>query len=102
MNLPKIARLSVLCLILCLTALTAFAQPAPQPCSCEYCSRGGSGRSCVLDGTTTTCGYFLAVTTCGPVLKSSSADSKSLVDVSFLSATPELMQEPFACMVAGN
>jgi hypothetical protein len=102
MNLPKLARLSVLCLILSLTALTAFAQPAPQPCSCEYCSRGGSGRSCILDGTTTTCGYFLAVTTCAPGLTGRSADSGSSVDASFLSLTSEIVQEPLGCMISGN
>jgi hypothetical protein len=68
-NLPKLARIVGLCLMLSITALTAFADPpAPQPCSCEYCSRTGSTRSCInFDGTTTTCGFFLAVTTCGPV-----------------------------------
>lgn len=102
MNLPKLARLSVLCLILSLTALTAFAQPAPQPCSCEYCSRGGSGRSCILDGTTTTCGYFLAVTTCAPGLTGSPADSLSRVDGSFLTLKSEPMQASLSCMISGN
>ena len=101
MDLTKLARISTLCLLLFLTALAAFAQPAPQPCSCEYCSRGGSGRSCTLDGTTTTCGYFLAVTTCLP-LTGSSADSRSSVDASFFSPTSEPMQEPFACRISGN
>ena len=69
MKLLKLARTVGLSLILSTTALTVFAAPpAPQPCSCEYCPRVNSTRSCVLaDGTTTTCGYFLAVTTCGPV-----------------------------------
>src|SRR5215218_4580833 len=102
MNMPKLARLSVLCLILSLTALTAFAQPAPQPCSCEYCSRGGSGRSCILDGATTTCGYFLAVTTCAPGLTGSPADSLSRVDGSFLTLESEPMQASLSCMISGN
>lgn len=68
MTLLKFARLVGLSLIVSATALTAFAAPpAPQPCSCEYCPRVNSTRSCTLsDGTTTTCGYFLAVTTCLP------------------------------------
>ena len=102
MNLTKLARISTLCLILFLTALTAFAQPAPQPCSCEYCSRGGSGRSCILDGTTTTCGYFLAVTTCAPGLTGSPAESESSVDAPFLTLKSEIMQAPLGCMISGN
>ena len=68
MNLPKLARIVGLCLTLSLTALTVFADPpAPQPCSCQYCSRAGSTRECInFDGTTLTCGYFLAVTLCTP------------------------------------
>jgi hypothetical protein len=65
MNLPRFARIVGLCLIIAVTALTAFAAPpAPQPCSCEYCAHANTNRSCTLDGTATTCGYFLAVTTC--------------------------------------
>jgi hypothetical protein len=65
MKLHKLVRIVVLSLILSITALAAFAgPPAPEPCSCEYCSRAGSTRSCILDGTTTTCGYFLAIATC--------------------------------------
>jgi hypothetical protein len=68
MNLPKLVRIVALCLTLSITALAAFAAPpAPPPCSCEYCSHTGSTRACInFDGTTTTCGYFLAVTTCLP------------------------------------
>jgi hypothetical protein len=100
LNLPKLARISALCLIVFMTALTAFAQPAPQPCSCSFCSHTGTNRSCTLDGATTTCGYFLAVTTCAPL--GSPADAVSSVDGSFLSVTSELMQEPVACMNLGN
>jgi hypothetical protein len=55
-------------MILSVTSLAAFADPpAPQPCSCNYCSHSPSNRSCTnFDGTTTTCGYFLAVTLCQP------------------------------------
>jgi hypothetical protein len=64
----KLARIVGLSLILSTTALTVFADPpAPQPCSCTYCSRVNPQRSCTMDGTATTCGYFLAVTTCLPV-----------------------------------
>jgi hypothetical protein len=66
MKLLKLVRIAGLALILSITALTAFADPpAPQPCSCEFCSRTGLNRSCTtFDGTTTTCGSFLAVTLC--------------------------------------
>ena len=69
LKLYKLVRLAALSLILSITALAAFADPpAPPPCSCEYCSHTGAMRSCInFDGTTMTCGYFLAVTTCGPV-----------------------------------
>jgi len=68
MNLLKLARIVGLCLTLSLTALAAFADPpAPQPCTCEYCSRSGFNKSCTFDGTTTTCGSFLAVTLCQPL-----------------------------------
>jgi hypothetical protein len=68
MNMSKLARVVGLCLMLSITALTAFADPPPpQPCSCEYCSHANSNRSCInFDGTTLTCGYFLAVTFCTP------------------------------------
>lgn len=65
----KFARILGLSLILSTTAVTVFADPpAPQPCGCTYCAHANSTRSCTLsDGTTTTCGYFLAVTTCLPL-----------------------------------
>jgi hypothetical protein len=64
----KLARIAGLCLILCITALSAFAAPpAPQPCTCAYCMQVSTARSCTLNGTTTTCGSFLSFTTCGPV-----------------------------------
>lgn len=68
MTLYKLARVFGLSLILSTTAVMVFADPpAPQPCTCNYCSHANSSRSCVFqDGTTTTCGYFLAVTTCLP------------------------------------
>jgi hypothetical protein len=66
MKLLKLVRIAGLALILSITTLTAFADPpAPQPCSCDYCSRTSPTRSCTFDGTTTTCGSFLAVTLCG-------------------------------------
>lgn len=65
MNPLKLIRFAALCLILSLTAVATFADPpAPQPCTCEYCSRTSPQRSCILDGTATTCGYFLAVALC--------------------------------------
>lgn len=67
MNLSQLVCIVGLCLTLSLTALTAtYANPKPvQPCSCEYCPTVPSNRSCInSDGTTTTCGFFLAVTTC--------------------------------------
>ncbi|HKH43344.1 MAG TPA: hypothetical protein VKM72_01625 [Thermoanaerobaculia bacterium] len=67
MNLVKLARIVGLALILSITALTTFADPSAQPCSCSLCSHTGSGRSCTWDGSTITCGEFLSFTTCGPV-----------------------------------
>ena len=67
-KLSKLARIAGLCLLVS-PALTTFADPpAPQPCGCEYCSHTASTKSCVnpVDGTTMTCGYFLAITTCLP------------------------------------
>ncbi len=68
MNLSKLARIVGLSLILSVSSLAAFADPpAPQACSCNYCSHSPSNRSCTnFDGTTITCGYFLAVTLCQP------------------------------------
>lgn len=67
MNPSKLVRIAGLCLILSITALTTFADPSAQPCSCSLCMRSGTGRSCTLDGSTITCGEFLSFTTCGPV-----------------------------------
>jgi hypothetical protein len=66
-HLSKLVRIVGLSLILSVTALAAFAgPPALQACSCDYCSHAPSTRNCTVDGTTTTCGYFLAVTLCAP------------------------------------
>jgi len=66
-KLSKLVRIAGLSLTLSITALAAFAQPAIQACSCSYCSHAPSNRSCTqFDGTTTTCGYFLAITLCQP------------------------------------
>jgi hypothetical protein len=53
-------------MILSVSSLAAFAAPpAPEPCGCNYCSHTAPTRSCTnFDGTTITCGYFLAVTLC--------------------------------------
>jgi hypothetical protein len=68
MNLSKFARIVGLCLALSVTALTAFANPPLQDCSCNYCSRTPNSRECRnFDGSTTTCGYYLAVTLCTPL-----------------------------------
>lgn len=66
MKLSKLVRIAALCLITLTPALAVVADPpAPQPCTCEYCSHTSSTRNCInWDGTTLTCGYFLAVTTC--------------------------------------
>lgn len=101
MNMPKLARLSVLCLILFLTALTAFAQPAPPPCSCDLC-RGVSQRNCTLDGQTVTCAYFLAVALCPAGPTNSPADSLNRADGSFLTLKSEPMQASLSCMISGN
>jgi hypothetical protein len=67
MQLPKLARIAGLSLILSIASLTAFAAPPLKACGCNYCSHASSEQSCTFDGTTTTCGYFLAVTLCQPV-----------------------------------
>lgn len=65
MKLSNIVRIAGLCLALSISAVSTFAAPpAPQPCSCEYCPTVPSNRACTNDGTTMTCGYFLAVTLC--------------------------------------
>jgi hypothetical protein len=66
-KLSKLARIAGLCLIVSTPALMTFADPPPpEPCGCEYCSRAGYNKSCTIDGTTTTCGYFLSVAFCLP------------------------------------
>jgi hypothetical protein len=64
MNPLKLVRIAGLGLVLSLTALTTFAQPSAQPCSCNLCMRSGTGRSCTWEGSTITCGEFLSFTTC--------------------------------------
>jgi hypothetical protein len=65
MKLLNFARTAGLALILSTAAMTSFAAPpAPQACSCEYCSTGSPGKSCTLDGNTISCGTFLSFTTC--------------------------------------
>jgi len=68
MKLSKIVRSAALCLALSVTALTATsADPKPIQCGCESCSRVPNTRECTnFDGSTITCGYFLAVTFCLP------------------------------------
>jgi hypothetical protein len=66
MKLSKLVRSVGLCMILSITALTATsADPKQIDCGCGSCSRVPNTRECTnFDGTTTTCGYFLAVTLC--------------------------------------
>jgi hypothetical protein len=65
MNLSKLVRTAGLALIVSTAAMASFAAPpAPQPCSCEYCSTGSPGKSCTLDGNTIACGTYLSFTTC--------------------------------------
>jgi hypothetical protein len=64
MNVVKLARTLGLGLILSTAALTTYAQPSTQPCSCTLCSRSGTGRSCTNNGATITCGEYLSFTTC--------------------------------------
>lgn len=66
MSLSKLFRVVGLSMIVSMSAMSAIADPpAPQPCTCEYCSHTAPTKNCIFfDGTTTTCGYFLAVTTC--------------------------------------
>ena len=63
MNPLKLVRIAGLGLILSLTALTTFAQPPAQPCSCD-CMQTGTGRRCTWNDSTITCGEFLSFTTC--------------------------------------
>lgn len=95
MNYPKLARISALCLILFLTALTAFAQGQSAPrCGCQLCSNSDPLRACTLDGEVTTCGFFLAVALCPARPPADPADSMSSVE--------EPMQEPASCMNLGG
>ena len=66
MNLTKFVRTAALGLIVSAAALTSsFAEPV-RPCSCSYCPTVSSETPCRFDGSTTTCGYWLAVTLCLP------------------------------------
>jgi hypothetical protein len=47
--------------MLSLAAMSAFAA---RPCGCNFCTQAGPDQACNLDGTTTTCGYFLSVALC--------------------------------------
>jgi hypothetical protein len=100
MNLPKLARISVLCLIAFITILTASAQAAPR-CGCAYCTQDPT-RDCNLDGQNTTCAYFLSVALCPAGSPNSPADSTSRVDGSFLTLKSEPMQASLGCMISGN
>lgn len=66
MSLSKLVRIVGLCLLLSITALTAFAEPPVQPCGCGYCTHAGQNRDCTIDGQTVSCQYFLAVALCTP------------------------------------
>ena len=65
MKFIKFARIAALTLAVSAAALTTFANPPVQDCSCGYCSHRGPNTPCInFDGTTLTCGYYLAVTLC--------------------------------------
>lgn len=65
MKFIKFARIAALTLIVSAAALTSFANPPLRDCSCGYCSHTANTKECInFDGTTVTCGYFLAVTLC--------------------------------------
>ncbi|HVS00696.1 MAG TPA: hypothetical protein VMW27_29015 [Thermoanaerobaculia bacterium] len=65
MHLSKLVRTVGLALIVSTAAMASFAAPpAPQPCSCAYCSTVNPNKSCTLNGNTITCGTFLSFTTC--------------------------------------
>lgn len=61
MNVPKLARLLILSLIITAIALPAYAA---RSCSCNFCQRVPAHVPCVLDGARTTCGAFLIVALC--------------------------------------
>ena len=100
MNLPKLARIFVLCLVAFITILTASAQAAPR-CGCEYCMQDPT-RACNLDGQATTCSYFLSVALCPAGSTNSPVDSASGVDDSFFTLQSEAVQEPLGCMISGH
>ena len=62
MNLSKITRFAALSLVV---AATALPVSAIERCSCEYCPTVAAETRCVDPGRgSTTCGFWLAVTTC--------------------------------------
>jgi hypothetical protein len=83
-NKMKLARVSVLALILFLTSLSAFAAP---PCGCNYCQRFPE-RECRSDGAVITCLEFLIVALCPPVDKATSADAP-ISEADFLASLSE-------------
>lgn len=89
----QLARISALALALSLFSLSAFAAP---PCGCKYCQRFPE-RTCITDGTATTCAQFLTVALCPADLAATSADTPD--EESFFAAlsgsTQEPAQEPF-------
>jgi hypothetical protein len=99
MNMPKIVRLSVLCLLAFITIFAASAQAAPR-CGCTYCMQDPS-RECNLDGQNTTCTYFLSVALC-PAGSTSPAESTSQMGESLFTLQPESMQAPLGCMISGH
>lgn len=67
MKLNQLVRLVFLSLAVTITALTTFAAPpTPPTCTCDYCPQVNPRQKCDFEGTTTTCGSFLAVTLCQP------------------------------------
>jgi hypothetical protein len=93
MNPAKLARISVLALVLFLTALSAFAEP---PCRCNFCQRFPE-RNCTIDGAATTCLEFLIVALCPPLPPASSTDALS-AEEPFLAVLSGTTQEPAACL----
>jgi hypothetical protein len=98
MNLPKLARISILCLLAFVTVLTASAHAAPR-CGCDFCTQDPS-RACNLDGQQTTCSYFLSVALCQPTSTNSPAAFLSVADGSPLMS--ENVQAPLGCMISGR
>lgn len=89
MNPTKLARISVLALVLFLSALSAFAEP---PCGCNFCQRFPE-RNCTIDGTDTTCAQFLIVALCPARTAAASADALSSEE-SLFAALSGPTQEP--------